>query len=99
MIPAQRTVEAISGDSVNLTAYISTANGQVRLVQWKSPSGETVLEYPDPGAEVEVEPSHLEIRDVTPAHSGTYNVTVHSSELFVTHIGHTLIDLEVLGEL
>ena len=97
LIPVESSVEAFSGDTVTLSTYISTTNGLLTYVQWKDPSGDTVLEYPGPGEEVNAQPSHLVISDASLEESGTYNVTVQSRE-GLNFRGHVLIFLSVLGE-
>jgi hypothetical protein len=95
LIPVESSVEAFSGDTVTLSTYISTTNGLLTYVQWKDPSGDTVLEYPGPGEEVNAVPSHLVISDASLEESGTYNVTVQSRE-GLNFRGHALIVLSVL---
>ncbi|CAI8001421.1 Hemicentin-2 [Geodia barretti] len=95
LIPVESSVEAFSGDTVTLSTYISTTNGLLTYVQWKDPSGDTVLEYPAPGEEVNALPSDLVISDASLEESGTYNVTVQSRE-GLNFRGHTLIFLSVL---
>ena len=91
-------MEAIAGNNATLSSYISTTNGQLRLVQWKNPAGQTVSEYPPPGTEEDATPTHLLVEQVSLADSGIYNLTVQSSEFIVNHIGHILFELSVLGE-
>ncbi|CAI8038942.1 Basement membrane-specific heparan sulfate proteoglycan core protein [Geodia barretti] len=80
LIPVESSVEAFSGDTVTLSTFISTTNGLLTYVHWKDPSGDTVLEYPAPGEEVNALPSNLVISDASLEESGTYNVTVQSRE-------------------
>ena len=96
--PVERNVEAIEGQTVTLSTYISTTNGLLRYVQWRDPGGDTLAEYPGPGEEVPATPTHLVISDVSLDDSGTYNVTVQSREFGVNYRGHTLIYLDVLSE-
>ena len=97
LIPVESSVEAFSGDTVTLSTFISTTNGLLTYVQWKDPSGDTILEYPALGEEVNALPSNLVISDASLEESGTYNVTVQSRE-GLNFRGHTLIFLSVLGE-